>query len=425
MTPRGMPAGLRARLVRVEDPLLVGRYRAALERICGRGSALDAFHVDAAGYSPEIAEELGDPFYLGQGPDHPFFLLLGVAQLSACLLQPNAGFGAHAFRAFAHAQRGELADLTLREAVFGELSHGKTALTRPDELGLVRELSVELDTVSGRIQTARSLSAMREELLASDALWHDETFLETVREKSRRVHGYLPPRGGAAETRRVEAGAAFVPRFGGTYVFPGRGPGAAERVWVMPAGAAEPACVKLEGGREVVVRSLAMDTALDVLAEQGWIELAPTGAQMDLPMLEALQTWLALDFLRRTGDLPDAGDVDPGKLRRRMRQREDAPPDFLELEEVRMKAARPADWVELARYSPITRLRMLALRTPDADRCAIVRHMQAFLDPVNVPRAYRDAPDLFWARRGEMDAAMLDLIPRWIDPAEELNARCR
>jgi hypothetical protein len=419
-----MPRGLQRRLRPIEDPLLVGRYRAALERICGQTTKLASFSIDAAGYSPQIAEELGDPFYLGQGPDHPYFVFLGVAQLSGCLLQPNAGFGAQAFRRFAEHHRGELADLTLREAVLGELAHGKTALTKPQDLGVVRELTVEVDTVSGRIGTARSLAAMREKLLASDALWHDEPFLESVRGKARAVHGYLPARGGIAEGMNVEACAAFVPRFGGAYVLPRCETNTADRTWVL-TGAGDGCRTELEGGREVVVAPLTVEVTLKLLKDEDWVDMSPTGAQLDRPLLETLETWLALDHLRRVGELAHLTDLDPSRLRRAMRLRPDAPPEFLEVEEVRLKAAKPTDWVDLNRYAPITQLRLLALRTEREDRRAIVRHLQAYLDPANLPRAYRDAPDLFWARRDEVPQDMLDLIPRWIDPGEEMTASCR
>jgi hypothetical protein len=44
-----------------------------------------------------------------------------------------------------------------------------------------------------------------------------------------------------------------------------------------------------------------------------------------------------------------------------------------------------------------------------------VRHLQARLDPVNVPRAWRDAPDLVWSKLPEMPREMLDMIPRWVE----------
>ena len=60
-----MPARLLRGFFRVDDPLLVSRYRAALETIGAPIPDLATgrtFHVDAAGYSPELAAELDDPF---------------------------------------------------------------------------------------------------------------------------------------------------------------------------------------------------------------------------------------------------------------------------------------------------------------------------------------------------------------------------
>ena len=68
---------------RVDDPLMVARYCEALEAIGASGTDRHVFHIDAAGYSPEIAADLGDPFYLGQGVPDACALLLCGAQLSA------------------------------------------------------------------------------------------------------------------------------------------------------------------------------------------------------------------------------------------------------------------------------------------------------------------------------------------------------
>ena len=50
-------------LVAVDTPALVARYNRALQKLTGQQTALFDFHIDISGFSPEIADELGDPLY--------------------------------------------------------------------------------------------------------------------------------------------------------------------------------------------------------------------------------------------------------------------------------------------------------------------------------------------------------------------------
>ena len=51
-------------LVEVSSPTQVKRYNDALEKLTGRRSALESFHIDLSGFSPEIGDEFGDNNYL-------------------------------------------------------------------------------------------------------------------------------------------------------------------------------------------------------------------------------------------------------------------------------------------------------------------------------------------------------------------------
>ena len=47
-------------LYEVSAPSMVPRYNRALEHLTGKRTALEAFHVDISGFSPEIGDELDD-----------------------------------------------------------------------------------------------------------------------------------------------------------------------------------------------------------------------------------------------------------------------------------------------------------------------------------------------------------------------------
>jgi len=58
---RLVKAGLMfSKLYEVSSPGMVGRYNRALDYLIGKRTDLTEFHVDIAGFSPEVAYELDD-----------------------------------------------------------------------------------------------------------------------------------------------------------------------------------------------------------------------------------------------------------------------------------------------------------------------------------------------------------------------------
>ncbi len=52
------------RLLTVQEPHLIARYNKALAAFGLSPTALARFEIDRTGFSPQVAEELGDPDYL-------------------------------------------------------------------------------------------------------------------------------------------------------------------------------------------------------------------------------------------------------------------------------------------------------------------------------------------------------------------------
>ena len=67
-------------LKRIEEPHLRDRYNRALAALRLAPTALASFHIDATGYSPEIAEERGDETYLDPRGVNRLFIILSPEQ---------------------------------------------------------------------------------------------------------------------------------------------------------------------------------------------------------------------------------------------------------------------------------------------------------------------------------------------------------
>lgn len=164
-------------LVPVSSPVLVERYNRALKALTGRTTALTDFHIDIAGQSPEVADELRDRFYLNHEGVNRQFILLTTQQKTAPLLDATFSMSRGILRQFIEANERELFALTARDAVAGELINSVFALDTPQRLFDIRTLTVEADTTDGAVATAGELKGLIDRFRTEDAAWHDDVLI--------------------------------------------------------------------------------------------------------------------------------------------------------------------------------------------------------------------------------------------------------
>ncbi len=408
--------GLRSRLVRLESPALVDRYRMALQRATGREVAARSFSIDAAGFSPELADELGDLHYLGHGPCHPCFLLVSVDQLDAPLLQPNAGMARSVYQGWIRSQRRALADLTVEEPVWGEFGHGVTRFLHPGQLGMVRSLSLSIHTPSERLAAATRFARLRQELMTEASLWSDEDFLARMREAARQARRWPEVPAELVDGYRVPVGPSFVPEFGGTWIWPGRSRHE-PRAWVFcgrrePTGEASWRSLADEAGVELL--RLDPGTVVDFLVVRGLAVPSFIPGPETMVELERVMDWVALDHLGRAGRLGPEAQAEP---RRAMQREPELPSDYLELDQLRLRLQDAEDPLEFAGWSAMTRLRMLSFGTAEPEARAWVEHLRSELDPAVLPRRVEHAPDRLAASVEHLPA---ELVARYLAECERV-----
>src|SRR6218665_2685401 len=64
------------RLLTISEPHLIARYNKALSGFGLKPTALERFDIDMTGFSPEIAEELGERDYLDPGKVNRRFIIM-------------------------------------------------------------------------------------------------------------------------------------------------------------------------------------------------------------------------------------------------------------------------------------------------------------------------------------------------------------
>lgn len=174
-------------LIRVDTPALVERYNRALQHLIGKRSELTDFHVDISGYSPEVADELGDTQYLNHNGVNRQFILLTTRQKTAPLLEASFSTTRAILRKFIDANEAALFALTARDAVAGELVNGVFLMDSPAKLMDVRRVTVEADTASGTLRDASALSERADRFLEEEDAWFDDKLIAEMIELAHRT----------------------------------------------------------------------------------------------------------------------------------------------------------------------------------------------------------------------------------------------
>jgi hypothetical protein len=419
--PSDLPARLLRGFFRLDDPLLVGRYNEALAAIGIPASERTSFHVDAAGYSPEIAADLGDPLHLCHGVLRAHAVIVAVEQLRAPLVHPGLGFAAEAYRRVAGAARREIARITLREPLIAEARDPDAHLTAPRQLADLSRFELRFRTPGGLLRGVQRLEALKEEFLRSERRWLDDEFIRDMADLARAVRdlGEMPDEFTASSH---PLGPFYTAAFGGSYVLEEAGASArSATTYVL--------CSDLSGkedrkrrsarGRKLALGLLEAGAAAGLLERHRVARLDAAALRSQPEILEGIAHWIAVDHLLSRDPEAAIGGLSPHRVVERMLELGDPPPDYVELAEVGRRVRSGRSKLDPDEMSALLRMRLLV---PSSTRKPVRRfacHLRAFVDPVHLERAWRDAPDVFFARLPALSPTRRAYFASWLEAGSD------
>jgi hypothetical protein len=403
-------------LLPIDNELLIERYWAALSELGIDVERRSRIHIDAAGFSPELADELKDAHYLRSGVLHAHAILVSEEQLRAPLVHPSLGYAAEGFRAVTRKDRREIAAITRREPILGEVRQPSTHFSSPEQLADLSSFEIHFRTPGGLVKGARRLESMKDEFMRSQQRWLDDDFIAEMLELAGRVRdlGTLSER---FVTSRHSLGLFYAPAFGGTYVLEEGGASASRATtWVLTIepGNEIDSEYRSARGRRVVVETLDTVSACAALERHGIAafnarELRRSGE------LARIRRWLALDHLLGRDPARVSGSASDAELLALMRAESDPPAEYSELEDVIRRVEAGRGHVDLDSLSPATRLRVLCCTSSREDVRRFVAHMKAFVDPLDLEGGIRYAPDVFFGRLPALGGAQRGAFGSWLD----------
>ncbi len=205
-------------LIEVTSPQLVARYNRALKALTGQETRLTDFHIDMSGFSPEIGDELGDPYYLNPHGANRQFILLTVEQRRAPLLNIKFSTSRGILQQFITANEAQLFALTARDVVAGELQGSVYDVTVPARLLDIRQVTVEADTIGGHVADAERLGGLIERFRTEPEGWRDQALIDQMIVLAQRTGDItrVPIRLPAMSFKQANFWTSL---FGGVYVF--------------------------------------------------------------------------------------------------------------------------------------------------------------------------------------------------------------
>lgn len=205
-------------LIEVSSPVLVDRYNRALEHLTGKTTALEDFHIDISGFSPEIGDELGDPFYLNHAGVNRQFILLTTEQRTAPLLNAQFSTSKGILEQFIEANEAQLFALTARDAVAGELLNSVFSMDRPEALLDIRLIEVEADSTAGTVRDSEALGEMIDQFKTKDDAWFDDVLIAKMIGLAKRT-GDVTRNPVKLREMSFKQSSFWTAHFGGIYLF--------------------------------------------------------------------------------------------------------------------------------------------------------------------------------------------------------------
>ena len=371
-------------LVHVTSPALVERYNRALQHLTGKTTDLTDFHIDIAGYSPEVGDDLNDHLYLNHNGVNRQFILLTTQQKTAPLLDAKFSTSRGILRQFIEANESQLFALTAKDAVAGELVNSVFDVSHPARLFDISTITIEADTTQGTLKDADRLAALVDRFKTEEDGWHDDVLIADMITLAKRTGDVVrnPVR---LKEMSFKQENFHTSHFGGLYVFRGM-----DHPAVIASGdAVQDVPIKYSFGfrhRNQIAKFLEYNNLAEPIVKARGIDAAAILRQkMDFIVVDAAGDAQV--------DLTGATRRDIRGLARRISDR--LPPEWHALNMLVQWAEGNASWPRITSDHPAYFYTLRAADVPDAE---LVNMMLSELSPKDIRQLYICHKEEFYRR---------------------------
>jgi hypothetical protein len=254
------------RLLTIEEPHLIERYNKALRAFGLPATKRERFDIDRTGFSPQVAEYLGDVHYLDPNQVNRRFIILTPAQAELPVVHTAFSNTSQLIHEFLQANQRVVNALTIKDVIYGEIEDTVATVGDIEDLLSINQVEFKVlsaDDVTGK---AGELATLVDRLKQEPDAWRDTAMLERMVELAQ-VTGDIRENQLVPDQVIFRHNAYWTSHFGGLYVFVDPG---------MTTVISNPSAPGFRRSRPWQVSYLSLEDAgrvYDFLAETGRIDL--------------------------------------------------------------------------------------------------------------------------------------------------------
>ena len=152
---------------------MVRRYNECLEDIGLDTTALEEFHIDGLGWSPEIAEEQHNREYLSHGVANPYAIIISPEQSDCSLYYPYHSFDWEIHHEVFEKYGSQISDITAECGLWLTLDQEISAYRAPQDLLMFDLVKVHFTATKRLIEAAREQRELVRKFHEQDMAWAD------------------------------------------------------------------------------------------------------------------------------------------------------------------------------------------------------------------------------------------------------------
>ncbi|MEM9999455.1 MAG: DUF6638 family protein [Pseudomonadota bacterium] len=206
------------RLLPVNQAHLVRRYNEALEAFQIKQTKLTSFDIDRTGFSPQIANELGDFNYLDPNGINRRFIILTPAQASLPVVHTRFSNTSKLMHDFYAANMRAINALTIKDVIYGEIDDSVSEVDDIEDLLAIEKVRFNVLSANDVLGKAAELRTLVDRLKNEQDAWRDDDMLTRMVDLAK-IAGDIRENRLVPDQVVFHHDAFWTSHFGGTYIF--------------------------------------------------------------------------------------------------------------------------------------------------------------------------------------------------------------
>lgn len=206
------------RLLQIEEPHLIARYNKALRAFGLPETKLKQFEIDRTGFSPQIAEELGDYDYLDPNEVNRRFIILSPSQVSLPVVHTAFSNTSQLMFDFLSRNARAINAATIKDVIYGEIDDSVSSVEDIEDLLSINQVEFRVLSAEDLLGKATELRTLIDRLQREPNAWRDDELLNRMVELAR-ITGDIRENALVPDQTVFRHNAFWTSHFGGLYVF--------------------------------------------------------------------------------------------------------------------------------------------------------------------------------------------------------------